>query len=193
VHAAIDAAAKAPAANASPDARLRWRSLAAALAEREGLLGVAFDELVLLSGEDALPIELRTQAELALVRMLEAGRDPARGVAALEASLAREPAALPEARAFAWLRLADLRMSAGAVPEARAAYERAAAKLPSGALRDRALHHAAFVSRAGAERSEALGIAVAAGSQSAWSELSALEIQLRQLSEELDDSAMNGQ
>ncbi len=191
VHAAIDAAAKEPAA--SPDARLRWRSLAAALAEREGLLGAAFEELVLLSGEDALPIEPRIQAELALVRMLEAGRDAARGVGALEASLAREPAVIPEARAFVWLRLADLRMSAGAVPEARAAYERAATKLPSGALRDRALHHAAFASRAGAERSEALGIAVAAGSRSAWSELSALETQLRQLSEELDDRAMNGQ
>ena len=191
VHAAIEAATAETAPSSPPDAALRWRYLAAALAEEEGLLGPAFDALTSLASADALPIELRVQVELALVRMLEAGRDPDAGVGALEASLAHEPAALPEARAFAWLRLADLRMSRAAVPEARAAYERAAAQLPSGVLRDRALHHAAFASAGGAERKQALGRAAAHASQSAWSQLSALEIQLQRLSEELDDSAMS--
>jgi len=173
-----------PGRDADPE-RARWLWLAARLDEREGRREAAGETLRRLAEGDALPPELRIDVELALARLAGDGLAPEAARAALERSLARPADGEASARAMARLRLADLLGEAGDADAARSAYRRAAAELPGGGLRDRALHHAAALAAAGSERREALRVARGDEAASPWSRVAAVELRLASLREGL--------
>ncbi len=186
VRKAVEAAL--PSASDAPDdiGALRWRWLDFALAEREGRARDGLAQLDRLARAEALPPDLRSEVERALLGRLdrESERDGARD--ALMASIALAPELASDLRGTTWLRLADLALAAGDTEDARGAYERAAALLAPSPLRDRALHHGALLVATKQERRDALASAASSDPNSAWSRVAGLELRLQRLAEQVD-------